>query len=436
MAVRSMAPSLAPPLQPIRPDEMESNQMDELTSDVVRIEDPDFYQEDREVVYPRLQTEAPAFYYEPLDIFVLSKHEDIKTAARTPETFSSSVGLHLAELRLEPDEKAVYKTMYAQSDEPGEQFAFADPPRHRELRSIASRSFAPKAISHLGDRIQEHVDKAIAEIDPGIGFDFLEKIAARLPIKVAEDLIGLPSGYEEQIRTWSDALENLKLIRGPENLRKEVEQFGTMNDFFREQIAYKRENPGEDLITNLLNAELDGAPVSETNLLIYCGTFLAAGSDTTRSLLAGMIHAFANHPDQWALLREDPDKLDTAVEEALRWTTPARGFARTAKHDTEIGGATVSEGQRVYLLFDAGNRDPEMFEDPWTFNIERPEPNRNLSFGYGVHQCIAAHLARLEARILLRSLVTNFENVELAGEPQELRQVLRAGWHTMPVAFH
>src|SRR5580765_6234498 len=120
--------------------------MQELSSGLVRLEDPDFYLEDREAVYPRLQTEAPAFYYQPLDIVVLSRHEDIKDAARTPETFSSARGLHLGELRLNPEEKAVYKTLF---DPAGEQFAYADPPRHRELRSIASRAFAPKAIAYL-----------------------------------------------------------------------------------------------------------------------------------------------------------------------------------------------------------------------------------------------------------------------------------------------
>jgi len=407
--------------------------MNELTSDLVRIEDPEFYLADREVVYRRLQREAPVFYYDPLDIFVLSRHEDIREAARRPEVFSSARGLHLHELRLDPDEKAIYGTLY---DVSGEQFAYADPPRHRELRSIASRSFAPKAIAHLADQIQEHVDKIVVSIDRGAGLDFVEQVAAPLPIKVSKDLIGLPEGFDEQIRMWSDALESLKLIRGPEKIREAVAQFATMNDFFRERIAFKRENPGEDLISNLLAAELDGAPVSEANLLIYCGTFLAAGSDTTRSLLAGMIHALSLFPEQWDKLRANPGLVDQAVEESLRWTTPARGFARTAMVDTDVNGVDIREGQRVYLLFDAGNRDPEVFESPWAFDIERKDPNRNLAFGYGVHQCIAAHLARLEARILLRSLVKAFDRVELAGTPREIRQILRAGWHDMPVVFH
>ncbi|WP_156046678.1 cytochrome P450 [Rhodococcus wratislaviensis] len=406
--------------------------MSELTSAEVRIEDPDFYINDREDVYPRLHREAPVFHYEPLDVFVLSGLDDIREAARTPEIFSSASGLHLHQLRLDAEEQAVYGTVF---DPAGEQFAYADPPRHRELRSIASRSFAPRAIAYLTERIQKDVADFVESVEPGRSFDFVEAAAAPLPIGVAEHFIGLPSGHADEIRGWSDALESLKLIRGPEKLREAVAQFATMNDFFREQIAFKRQNPGEDLISAMLDAELDGEPLSEANLLIYCGTFLSAGSDTTRSLLAGMIHAFAEHPEQWEKLRANPDLLDPAVEESLRWTTPARGFLRTATEDVDVHGVHIKAGQRAYLLFDAGNRDESAFADPWSFDIERPGANAHVAFGYGIHQCIAAHLARLEARILLRAIAERFSTIELAGTPTEIRQVLRAGWHEMPVVL-
>jgi len=411
---------------------MTSVTMPELTSADVRIEDPDFYFNERHEVYPRLHREAPVFRYEPLDVFVLSKLDNIREAARTPEVFSSASGLHLHQLRLDADEKAVYGTLF---DPAGEQFAYADPPRHRELRSIASRSFAPRAIAHLTARIEEEVKSFLERVEPGEPFDFLEAIAAPLPIYVIEQFIGLPSGHSEEIRGWSDALESLKLVRGTDKLSEAISQFSTMDEFFRERIAYKRDNPGEDLISSLLAAELDGEPVSEANLLIYCSTFLSGGSDTTRSLLAGMAHAFAQHPEQWDKLRANPALVDAAVEESLRWTTPARGFLRTVTKDVEIQGVDISAGQRVYLLFDAGNRDAEAFENPWTFNIERPGANAHVAFGYGIHQCIAAHLARLEARILFRELSQRFSRIELNGSPSPIRQVLRAGWYDMPVVF-
>jgi cytochrome P450 len=406
--------------------------MKPLNVDDVRIEDPDFYFEERRESYDRLHADRPVFYYEPLDVFVLTKHEDIKEAARRPEIFSSAHGLHLHELRLTPEEVEVYATLHG----PGEQFAYADPPRHRELRGVATRNFAPKPLARLGEQVRRDSAELVGKIEPGEPLDFVEDIAAVLPIRVAEALIGLPSGYDADIRRWSDALESLKLIHGAENIRAAIRQFSEMRDFFRAQFVIKRANPGEDLISTLLASQLDGKPISEESLLTYCSTFLAAGSDTTRSLLAGMALALAEHPDQLEKLKANPDLLEGAIEESLRWVTPARGFLRTALQDTQVRGVDIKAGQRVYLLYDAGNRDAEVFADPWTYDIERPNASAHLSFGYGPHLCIAAHLARLEARELYGALLDSFDRIEVAGEIIEIRQLLRNGWVHLPLSFY
>jgi cytochrome P450 len=405
--------------------------MKPLTAHDIRIEDPDFYFEGRPESYERLHAESPVFYYDPLDVFVLSKHEDIREAARHPEVFSSARGLHLHQLRLTPDEVAVYATLYGS----GEQFAYADPPRHRELRGVATRIFAPRALERIGEQVRRDVAELVGKIEPGSSIDFVEEVAAVLPIRVASTLIGLPSGYDADIRRWSDALESLKLIHGADNIRAAIRQFSEMDDFFRAQFVTKRANPGDDLISTLLAAQLDGKPLSEPDLLTYCSTFLAAGSDTTRSLLAGMALALADRPGQLRKLRADPGLLDGAIEESLRWTTPARGFLRTAVADTQVRGVDIKAGQRIYLLYDAGNRDAEVFADPWTYDIERPNASAHLGFGYGPHLCIAAHLARLEARELFRVLLSTFSAIEVTGEPTEIRQLLRNGWVHAPLSF-
>jgi cytochrome P450 len=405
--------------------------MKPLTADDIRIEDPDFYFEGRPEAYRRLHAECPVFYYEPLDVFVLTKHEDIREAARHPEIFSSARGLHLHQLRLTPDEVEVYATLYGS----GEQFAYADPPRHRELRGVATRIFAPRALERLGEQVRRDVSELTGKIEPGKSFDFVEEVAAVLPIQVAVALIGLPSGHDADIRRWSDALESLKLIHGPDNIRAAIRQFSEMDDFFRAQFVSKRANPGDDLISTLLVAQLDGQPLTEPDLLTYCSTFLAAGSDTTRSLLAGMAVALAEHPDQLGKLKENPGLLDGAIEESLRWTTPARGFLRTAVVDTQVRGVDIKAGQRVYLLYDAGNRDAEVFPDPWAYDIARPNASAHLGFGYGPHLCIAAHLARLEARELYRALLNSFSAIEVSGEPTEIRQLLRSGFVHAPLTF-
>jgi cytochrome P450 len=405
--------------------------MKRLSADDVRIEDPDFYFEGRRDSYERLHAQCPVFYYEPLDVLVLTKHEDIRQAARRPELFSSAHGLHLHQLRLTPEEVEVYATLYGS----GEQFAFADPPRHKELRGVATRVFAPRSLERLGQQVRRDVAELAGKIEPGRSLDFVEEVAAPLPIRVAVALIGLPGGHDADIRRWSDALESLKLIHGADNIRAAIRQFSEMDDFFRKQFVIKRANPGEDLISALLAARLDGEPISEANLLTYCSTFLAAGSDTTRSLLTGMALALAEHPDQMRKLKENPALLDGAIEESLRWTTPARGFLRTALADTQVRGVDIKAGQRIYLLYDAGNRDAEVFPDPWTYDIERPNASSHLGFGYGPHLCIAAHLARLEARELYAALLTAFGRIEIAGEGTEIRQLLRNGWVHAPLTF-
>jgi cytochrome P450 len=405
--------------------------MKPLSADDVRIEDPDFYFEGRRESYERLHAESPVFYYEPLDVFVLTKHEDIRQAARRPEVFSSAHGLHLHQLRLTPEEVEVYATLYGA----GEQFAFADPPRHKELRGVATRVFAPRSLERLGQQVRQDVAELVGKIEPGRRLDFVEEVAAVLPIRVAVALIGLPSGHDADIRRWSDALESLKLIHGADDIRAAIRQFSEMDDFFRKQFVIKRASPGEDLISALLAAQLDGEPISEANLLTYCSTFLAAGSDTTRSLLTGMALALAEHPDQMRKLKENPALLDGAIEESLRWTTPARGFLRTALTDTQVRGVDIKAGQRVYLLYDAGNRDAEVFADPWAYDIERPNASSHLGFGYGPHLCIAAHLARLEARELYGPLLNAFGRVEVSGPVTEIRQLLRNGWVHAPLTF-
>ena len=405
--------------------------MKPLSVDDIRIEDPDFYFAGRRDSYERLHAECPVFYYEPLDVLVLTKHEDIRQAARRPDIFSSAHGLHLHQLRLTPEEVEVYATLYGS----GEQFAFADPPRHKELRGVATRIFAPRALERLGEQVRRDVAELVGKIEPGSSLDFVEEVAAALPIRVAVALIGLPSGHDADIRRWSDALESLKLIHGADNIRAAIRQFSEMDDFFRKQFVIKRANPGEDLISTLLAAQLDGAPITESNLLTYCSTLLAAGSDTTRSLLTGMALALAEHPDQMRKLKQNPALLDGAIEESLRWTTPARGFLRTALTDTQVRGVDIKAGQRIYLLYDAGNRDAEVFADPWTYDIERPNASSHLGFGYGPHLCIAAHLARLEARELYGALLNAFGSIEVTGEVTEIRQLLRNGWVHAPLTF-
>jgi cytochrome P450 len=221
----------------------------------------------------------------------------------------------------------------------------------------------------------------------------------------------------------------------PAELRAAAAEFKQMNAFFLSEFDRKRNDPGDDLVTTLLDATLDGEKLSDARLLTYCALVLASGAETTRSLLAGMAIVLAQHPDQLAMLRADRSLMPKAVDEALRWTTPARGFIRTLLDDTEIRGQKIKKGQRVYLVYSAGNIDPDVFDDPMTFDITRDQEIQHLGFGFGPHICIAAQMVKMEAAMLFNMLLDRFSRWELAAQPRPLTHILRSGWHDAPLIF-
>jgi cytochrome P450 len=402
-------------------------------AELVRLEEPEFYL-DPHPVYDRMRREQPVYYYAPLDIFVLTRHEDMRAAARRPDLFSSAHGVVLSQLQYERDGGTEIMDQFI--DPEGEIFAFTDPPRHRELRKVLMPAFSPRAVHAMAAQIRESGRLLVESISPGAVTDVVDRIAAPLPIDVATRLLGVPRERAADIRRWSDAREVLTSGAGsPARLRRAAAVFSGMNGFLREQFMAKRVRPGDDLISVLLSEELDGMPLSEPRLLTYCHQVLSVGNDTTRSLLASFAIALARHPDQLDLLAADRAVMPAAIEEALRWSTPGRGFVRTATRDTEIAGQPIRAGQRVYLLYAAGNFDPAVFPQPQRFNISREQDQQHLAFGFGPHVCIAGQLVRLVTAVAFGELLDRFPGFELAGQPQPIVHVLRNGWRSAPMVF-
>jgi cytochrome P450 len=401
--------------------------------DLVKIEDPAFY-DNAVPIYQRLQNEAPVFYYAPLDIFVLTKHEDLRFAAQRKDIFSPTGGMLLTEIMYkDPDDAKLLDVFF---DPAGEMFTYTDLPRHRELRRLITPAFTPRALQTMGSELEASCRGLVDALQADQPVDFVDAVASRLPILFASRLLGTTSSDVELIRKWSDGLENI----GSGNMSREelhaaAEEFHQMNEFFLGEFDRKRETPGDDLVTTLLDATLDGDKLNDARLLTYCSLVLAVGTDTTRSLLAGMAIALAQHPDQLELLRADRSLMSGAIDEALRWTTPARGFVRTLLDDTEIRGQEIKKGQRVYLVYSAGNIDPEVFESPLTFDITREQDLQHLGFGFGPHICIAAQMVKMETAMLFNMLLDKFSSWELAGEPRPLTHILRSGWHDAPLVF-
>ena len=401
--------------------------------DLVRLEDPAFYLHPHDV-YDRMRREQPAYYYAPLDIYVLTRYADLREAARRPDLFSSARGVVLSQLQYQRDGGAEIVDEFI--DPEGEIFAFADPPRHRELRKVLMPAFSPRAVAAMRGQIRESARLLVDSLPSGEVTDVVPSVAARLPVLVATRLLGVPQAYAADIKRWSDARELLTAGTGSrEELSRAASVFGELNAFLHEQFAAKRARPGDDLMSVLLSEELDGVPLSDARLLTYCHQVLSVGNDTTRSLLAGFAVALAEHPDQLALLAGDRSLMATAVEEALRWTTPGRGFVRTATGDTEIAGQPIRAGQRVYLLYAAGNFDPAVFPQPHRFDIRRDQEQQHLAFGFGPHVCIAGQLVRLAAAVFFGQLLDRYPRFELAGRPEPVLHVLRNGWRSAPMVF-
>jgi len=401
----------------------------------IPFEDPQFYADDPWPVYGRLQREDPVHYYEPLDIFILTKLDDIREAGRQADVFSSGHGLFLNDLRMMKESTGGTSVFDGFFPADAEHFAFADPPRHRTLRGLISGAFGARNLATMRSVIEEFVDELLDGIEPGRPVDFVAEFADQLPIMIATRLLGIEGQDVATVKRWSDALEAMNSVDTLEEIEEAKRTFASMNEVFARECAERRGKPGTGLVSDMLNATLDGEPVSESNILTYCTTVLAAGSDTTRALLTGTVLAFAEFPDQMTRVKNDRALLNTAIEESLRWTTPARSFVRTALRDTEIRGQQIKAGQRVFLLYAAGNFDEEAFADPFTYDVDRANAQQHVAFGFGPHTCIASQLVRIQMRIVLTKLLDRFSSVRVLKEPTPVVHVLRHSWYDAEVVF-
>jgi len=401
----------------------------------VPIEDPQFYLDDPWPTFAWMQRDAPFWYYEPLDTFVVTRYDDIKAIAGLPHVFVSSRGLFLNDLKFQAQagDELMTDRFFPKG---GEQVGTTDPPRHRELRRVIAPAFTEQALDRLTQPICRYVDDLLGGIAPGEVVDWIT-YASLIPIYAGTYLIGLPDADVDRVRFWSDALEKLGGDLSFEEVEAAAADLQSLQPYIREAIEKKRTEPlGEDLLSVLLEQEIDNEKVSEANVVMFAMTMMAAGSDTTRSLLAGLVCELAQHPDQWERLRDDRSLVRLAVEETMRFVSPARAFLRTATEDVEVNGHEVREGQHVYLMYMAGNRDKRVFARPHVYDVGRQESVRHLSFGAGAHVCAASRLVRREGPIVLNALLDRFSRIELAEPPMPVVHIIRNGWSRMPAVFH
>jgi cytochrome P450 len=401
-------------------------------SGLVLAEDPRFYDDRQFAVYDRMRAEAPAYHYAPLDVFLLTRMDDVRYVATHPELFSNASGLTLNQLRMARDGA---NTAFERFNEPdGELVITKDPPRQRALRGLMSQNLTPRYLSGFSRALDGFCRELLDQIEDGQPVDFVDAVAAPLPLYVAAALLGVGAVDIPRMKSWVAALEDLTRITSAAELEEPGARFDELKAFLRDQLAAKRRTPGNDMMSSFLASALDGAPVPDAVVLAHVATLMSNGG-TTRLLLASMAGLLAANPAQVELVRADPGLLDGMIEECLRLMPPARGFVRTATADIELAGTRIRAGQRVYLLYPAANRDPAHFTAPDSFDPARPQSYGHASFGFGTHFCLGAGLARMEARALFAELLSRYRAVSLAGVPARYQHVQLNGWETLPVTF-
>ena len=312
-----------------------------------------------------------------------------------------------------------------------------DDPQHRVVRAIGADWFRPRAMRAMEERIAELARQYVERMaDLGGECDFATDVAVHYPLYVILSLLGLPESDFPRLLKLTQELfggadEELRRGETPEELITTLLDFFA---YFQDITTARRATPTEDLASAIANARVDGEFLSDIDIASYYVIIATAGHDTTSSTISGGLHALIEHPGELASLRDDPALLPTAADEMIRWVTPVKEFMRTATADTEVGGVTIKQGEAVLLSYPSGNRDEEIFTDPFRFDAAR-DPNKHLAFGFGVHYCLGAALARIETRALFAELLPRLESIELAGRPEWTATTFVGGLKHLPIRY-
>jgi cholest-4-en-3-one 26-monooxygenase len=379
-----------------------------------------------------LRNNAPVHHHEEPDgpgFWVISKHADVIVCNRDAGTFSSEQS-HGGVVGLE--ERGLGPTEAEQAG--GRLMLMMDPPDHTRYRSLVNRGFTPKTMRMLEPHVRELTVRIIESALAKGEVDFVVDIAAELPLEVIAEFIGVPFEDRHKIFDWSNRMIGSE---DPEYMVSQEDVFNAQVEMFlyAQQLAdERRKNPQDDIVTKLLTAELNGDQLSDMDFNLFFLLLSVAGNETTRNAISHGMNAFLENPDQWAQLVEDPaGRIEHATEEILRWASPVMYFRRNAVKDFELRGQTIKAGDKISLWYISANRDEEVFEDPFRFDIAR-DPNPHIAFGGGgPHFCLGAQLARMEIRLLFEELARRVPHPEQLGAPDLLRSNFIGGIKHLPV---
>ena len=313
---------------------------------------------------------------------------------------------------------------------------FVDPPDHTRLRGLVNRAFTPRAVESLRPRIQELVDGLIDQVQERGQMDIVHDIGDPLPAKVLAYLLGLPSEDSAVLKPWADVVGmGSDPILAPDVVARINTTIVEASGYFEHHVELRRKHPGDDLLSSLISVEERGEKLSSDELLSLLFLFLAAGTETTTNLTCNGLYTILRHPDQLERLRQNPSLIEPAIEEFLRFETPVQVTGRVANEDVEVGGKVIRKGQPVGLLLGAANRDPDQFPDPDRLDIGRA-PNRHDAFSFGIHFCVGAPLARLEAKVVLPMMLEQLKDLKrVEGVPVAIHTGIVFVIGNLPVTF-
>jgi cytochrome P450 len=376
--------------------------------------------------YRRLRAEDPV-HHSPLGFWVLTRYDDVVAALRDPRLAKEAIAGFIA-ARFGAPVPAMGLSMLDR-----------DPPDHTRLRSLVSKAFTPRVVEGLRPRVQEIVDGLLERVRGAGSMDLIEEFAYPIPVIVICEMLGVPVEDHERFKGWSldiaRGLDSIMLPPDSEVPRRSIASRNALADYFRELIARRRASPRADMLSGLIAAEEAGDKLSENELLATCILLLIAGHETTVNLIGNGTLALLRHPDQLHRLREDPGLIGSAVEELLRFDGPVQRTARIPSEDVVIDGQTIAKGEMVMPFIGAADRDPAQFPEPDRLDITRAD-NRHIAFGWGIHFCLGAPLARIEGQIAINSLVQRLPKLALATDAPEFRQSLTLrGLKSLPMRF-
>jgi cytochrome P450 family 142 subfamily A polypeptide 1 len=366
-----------------------------------------------------MRRHEPVYHDRKNDLWAVTRHADILAVSKRSDLFVNGKG-------------------YRPDAGPVPHMIAMDRPEHMVRRNLVNRGFTPRRVAAYEGRVRQICGEILDAVAERGACDLVRDVAARLPLIVIGDLLGVDDADHEKLLTWSDDLMRALGSSDPALLAAQVRAGIEYREYCLRVVSDRRSKPpGEDLMSVLVHAEVDGARLDDDSLFMESLLILIGGDETTRHVISGGLHQLLLHPDQLAALRADPRRIPTAVEEMLRWVTPIQNMMRTVAADAEVGGRRFRAGERLLLMYPSGNRDEAVFDDPFRFDTAR-DPNPHLAFGgRGAHFCLGSSLARLELKVMFEELLRRMHGIELVSDaPPALRPAnFVVGIESLPVRF-